>query len=39
MIDELHNVLAGRADVRREFLNLLRFLGTSCGSLWWGSGP
>lgn len=27
VIDELHNVLAGRADVRREFLNLLRFLG------------
>jgi type II secretory pathway predicted ATPase ExeA len=27
VIDELHNVLAGRTDVRREFLNLLRFLG------------
>lgn len=27
VIDELHNVLAGRADTRREFLNLLRFLG------------
>jgi hypothetical protein len=27
VIDELHNVLAGRADVQREFLNLLRFLG------------
>src|SRR5699024_11246038 len=27
IIDELHNVLAGRSDVRREFLNLLRFLG------------
>ena len=27
MIDELHNVLAGRGDTRREFLNLLRFLG------------
>lgn len=27
VIDELHNVLAGRADVRPEFLNLLRFLG------------
>jgi len=27
IIDELHNVLAGRNDVRREFLNLLRFLG------------
>ena len=26
-IDELHNVLAGRGDVRREFLNLIRFLG------------
>lgn len=27
VIDELHNVLAGRSDARREFLNLLRFLG------------
>lgn len=27
VIDELHNVLAGRADTRREFLNLLRMLG------------
>lgn len=27
IIDELHNVLAGRGDSRREFLNLLRFLG------------
>lgn len=27
VIDELHNVLAGATDVRREFLNLLRFLG------------
>lgn len=27
VIDELHNVLGGRADRRREFLNLLRFLG------------
>ena len=27
VIDELHNVLAGRGDGRREFLNLLRFLG------------
>lgn len=27
IIDELHNVLAGRDAVRREFLNLLRFLG------------
>ncbi|GAA4976431.1 TniB family NTP-binding protein [Nonomuraea thailandensis] len=27
VIDELHNVLAGRDGVRREFLNLLRFLG------------
>lgn len=27
IIDELHNVLAGRDNVRREFLNLLRFLG------------
>lgn len=27
VIDELHNVLAGREPNRREFLNLLRFLG------------
>ncbi len=27
VIDELHNILAGGADTRREFLNLLRFLG------------
>jgi hypothetical protein len=27
VIDELHNVLGGRGDSRREFLNLLRFLG------------
>lgn len=27
VIDELHNVLAGREPGRREFLNLLRFLG------------
>ena len=27
VIDELHNTLAGRGDARREFLNLLRFLG------------
>jgi type II secretory pathway predicted ATPase ExeA len=27
VIDELHNVLAGRGEVRREFLNLIRFLG------------
>jgi hypothetical protein len=27
VIDELHNVLGGRGDTRREFLNLLRFLG------------
>lgn len=27
IIDELHNVLAGRGDTRREFLNVLRFLG------------
>lgn len=27
IIDELHNVLAGRDASRREFLNLLRFLG------------
>jgi hypothetical protein len=31
IIDELHNVLAGRDSSRREFLNLLRFLGRSCG--------
>jgi hypothetical protein len=27
VIDELHNILGGRADQCREFLNLLRFLG------------
>lgn len=27
VIDELHNVLGGRGDQRRKFLNLLRFLG------------
>jgi type II secretory pathway predicted ATPase ExeA len=27
VIDELHNILAGRGDTRREFLNLIRFLG------------
>lgn len=27
LIDELHNVLGGRGDGRREFLNLLRYLG------------
>ncbi|MGB8199494.1 MAG: TniB family NTP-binding protein [Pseudonocardiaceae bacterium] len=27
VIDELHNVLGGRGESRREFLNLLRFLG------------
>lgn len=27
VIDELHNVLGGKGDSRREFLNLLRFLG------------
>lgn len=27
VIDELHNVLGGRGDARREFLNLLRYLG------------
>lgn len=27
IIDELHNVLAGQGNSRREFLNLLRFLG------------
>lgn len=27
VIDELHNILAGRSDTRKEFLNLLRFLG------------
>ena len=27
VIDELHNVLAGNSVNRREFLNLLRFLG------------
>ncbi|MDV7199465.1 TniB family NTP-binding protein [Rhodococcus kroppenstedtii] len=27
IVDELHNVLAGRDNARREFLNMLRFLG------------
>lgn len=27
IIDELHNLLAGKTDSRREFLNLLRFIG------------
>jgi hypothetical protein len=27
IIDELHNVLAGRQNIQREFLNLIRFLG------------
>lgn len=27
IIDELHNILAGRMNVQREFLNLIRFLG------------
>lgn len=27
VIDELHNVLSGQSDVRREYLNMLRFLG------------
>lgn len=27
VIDELHNILGGRGDTRREFLNLLRYLG------------
>ncbi len=29
VIDELHNMLAGNSSVRREFLNLLRFLGNA----------
>jgi len=29
IIDELHNLLAGRQDARREFLNLLRYLGNA----------
>lgn len=29
VIDELHNILAGRDSTRREFLNLLRFLGNA----------
>lgn len=29
VIDELHNLLAGRQDARREFLNLLRYLGNA----------
>ena len=32
VIDELHNVLAGRSDKRREFLNLIRFLGNQLRS-------
>jgi hypothetical protein len=31
IIDELHNVLGGRGDRRREFPNLLRFLGNELG--------
>jgi hypothetical protein len=27
IIDELHNILTGKTDVRKQFLNLLRFLG------------
>jgi hypothetical protein len=27
VVDELHNILAGKSDGQREFLNLLRFLG------------
>jgi hypothetical protein len=27
VIDELHNILAGKSDTRHEFMNLLRFLG------------
>lgn len=27
IIDELHNILAGRVDSRRQFLNMLRYLG------------
>jgi hypothetical protein len=27
VVDELHNILAGKSDKQREFLNLLRFLG------------
>ncbi|MFE5479727.1 TniB family NTP-binding protein [Nocardia sp. NPDC056541] len=29
VIDELHNILGGRANSQREFLNLLRFLGNT----------
>jgi len=29
VIDELHNLLAGRGDHRREFLNLLRYIGNA----------
>lgn len=39
IIDELHNVLAGRNDVRREFLNLLRFLGNELRIPLVGVGP
>lgn len=31
IIDELHNILAGNSVSRREFLNLLRFLGNELG--------
>ncbi len=31
VIDELHNLLAGRGETRREFLNLIRFLGNELG--------
>jgi hypothetical protein len=30
ILDELHNILAASNKVRREFLNLLRFLGNEC---------
>lgn len=38
VIDELHNVLGGRGDSRREFLNLLRFLGNELRILLIGVG-
>ncbi|MGB0092486.1 MAG: TniB family NTP-binding protein [Solirubrobacteraceae bacterium] len=38
VIDELHNVLAGRDASRREFLNLLRFLGNELRILLVGVG-
>lgn len=38
VIDELHNILAGTSVRRREFLNLLRFLGNKLRILLVGVG-